>query len=176
MPAIVLLTGAPGTGKSTLADVAADALGAAVFGWDWVMASMTGLEDVQATFRAMDRERYRSVGWSIMWNLTVAQLRSGRSAVLDGVAREAEIARMREVAAEHDVDSFLVWTECSDAGIHRSRVEGRVRAIPGWHELAWSHVDALRASLEPPDEADLHLDAAEPLDANAARLRSLLAR
>jgi predicted kinase len=149
-------------------------LAAPVLAWDWVMAGMTSFERLQVSFGLMDREHYRQVGWSILWNLSIAQLRSGRSVVLDGVARESELDRLHDVAAEHDARAVVVWTECSDRDVHRSRVVGRVRAIPGWHELDWEHVDALRSSLVPPSRADLRLDAVEPLETNVDRLRALL--
>lgn len=172
---MVLLTGAPGSGKSTLADRAASTLSASVLAWDWVMGSLTPFEDVQTVFRHMDRERYRAVGWSVIWHLAIAQLRSGRSVVLDGVARDNEVRRLREIAAEFDARSHVVWTLCSDRDVHRSRIEGRVRGIPGWHELDWAHVDTLRESLVEPADIDLRLDAVQPLDLNAKRLNALVA-
>jgi predicted kinase len=174
MTSMVLFTGAPGSGKSTLADSAASALTASVLAWDWVMGSLTPFDDVQAVFRQMDREQYRAVGWSVIWNLSVAQLRSGRSVVLDGVARGAEIARFREIAEETGARSIVVWTMCSDRDVHRSRIEGRVRSIPGWHELNWSHVDTLRSSLAEPPDIDLRLDAVDPIDLNVSRLLARL--
>lgn len=176
MPAMVLITGAPGTGKSTLAEVAAGALSASVLAWDWVMAGFTPFEEVQTTFRQMDRDSYRAVGWSILWNLAIAQLRSGRSAVLDGVARETEVERFRAIAAQHAVPSYVVWTHCSDRDAHRSRIEGRVRGIPGWHELEWTHVEAVRDSLREPDDVDLRFDAVARLVENEQHLRRALAR
>jgi predicted kinase len=172
---MVLLTGPPGSGKSTLADSAASALSAAVLGWDWVMASLTPFDDVQTVFRHMDRERYRSVGWEVMWNLAVAQLRSRRSVVLDGVARDGEIGRCREIAVDNGARSLVIWTTCSDPELHRSRVEGRVRRIPGWHELDWSHVDQLRQTLVEPTDVDLRLDAVQPFEMNRDQLLAALA-
>src|SRR3954466_13704643 len=114
MTSMVLLTGAPGSGKSTLAESASSALSACVLAWDWVMGSLTPFDDVQAVFRQMDRERYRAVGWSVIWNLSIAQLRSGRSVVVDGLARDVEVRRFREIAAELGARSLVVWTLCSD--------------------------------------------------------------
>jgi len=31
------------------------------------------------------------------------------------------------------------------AALLRARVEGRVRGIPGWHEVGWDHVQFMRA-------------------------------
>jgi predicted kinase len=175
MTTMVLFTGAPGTGKSTMAEAAATALSASVLAWDWAMAGLTSFDDVQATFGQMDRARYRSVGWSIIWSLTTAQLRGGRSVVLDGVARDGEIDRFRQLADDFDVPSLVIWTHCSDRDVHRARVEHRVRDIPGWHELEWTHVESVRSTLGEPDDVDLRIDAVAPLAENETLLLRALA-
>ena len=174
MASLVLLTGAPGTGKSTLASAAGAHLGAAVLGWDWVMASMTRFAELQATFRGMQPEPYIDIGWSIMWNLATAQLRDGRSAVLDGLARPAQVTRTRELAADEGATCIVVATVCSDVGLHRARIEGRTRAIPGWHELTWEHVEEILTTWVDPEGVDLRLDAADDLAGNVRSLHAAL--
>lgn len=138
-PTVVLLTGPPGTGKSSLAERAAVPLGAPVLGWDWTMAGLTSFESIQSVLRQMTHLDYRQVGWSILWNLATAQLRNGRSVVLDSVASDIEVTRTRELSTAAGVRSVVVATSCSDLVVHRSRVAGRLRRIPGWHELACWH-------------------------------------
>jgi hypothetical protein len=53
-------------------------------------------------------------------------------------------------------------TECSDRQLHRSRVDGRERGIPGWYELDWSQVERSRASWDPDISVDVRIDTAEP--------------
>jgi predicted kinase len=122
----------------------------------------------------MDPPGHRSVGWSILRSLARAQLRRGDPAVLDGVARAPEIAQCRELVDEEGVRFLVVVTECDDADVHRSRVEGRQRSIPDWYELDWADVQRARDEWAPIGGIDLVLDATKPLDANLDRLHALL--
>jgi hypothetical protein len=67
-----------------------------------------------------------------------------------------------------------VVTHCRDRELHRRRVEGRVRGIPGWDELDWDHVGGVLDRWEPPIDADLRLDAVDPLEANFKLLTDLV--
>jgi predicted kinase len=174
-PTLLLLTGPPGTGKSSLAGHAAGVLGAPVLGWDWAMAAMTGFDTIQAALRDLPHVEHRRVGWSILGNLAAAQLVRGCSAVLDGVARDAEVEGTRALAQQMGAKCLVVVTSCSDRAVHRQRIEGRSRGIPGWHELDWDHVSGVLERWEPPADADLYLDAVAPLVTNAEQLVLLLA-
>ena len=174
-PTLLLVAGPPGTGKSTLAEAAADRLGgAAMLAWDWVMAGLTPFDAIQDALRGLDHPTYARVGWSMLRNLAVAQLRQGRSAVLDGAARAPEIDATRQLAADEGVVGRVVVTRCRDTDLHRSRVEGRSRNIPGWHELDWDHVAGFLGRWHEPAGADLYLDATDPLADNVTRLVELL--
>jgi predicted kinase len=174
MATLLLLTGLPATGKSTLAGRAADALGAAVLGHDWAMAGLRPYGELQSVLDAMAWGEARGVGWSVLWSVARAQLRDGRSVVLDGVARDPEVAGTRSLAAEEGVRCLVVLTSCDDPDVHRGRVEGRRRAIPHWYELTWKQVATSRAGWVPPADVDLVLGAERPLDQNVERLLELL--
>jgi hypothetical protein len=172
----VLVTGLPGTGKSTVADVAAAELGAPVLAHDWAMSGLRPYPELQEALDAMGLRGHRGVGWSIVHALARSQLRRGQPVVLDGVARAPEVAGCRTVALEEGAPSFVVMTQCSDPQLHRSRIEGRQRGIPGWYELDWDHVARARAEWEALDDVDLVLDAAATADQNAMSLRAALSR
>jgi hypothetical protein len=118
------------------------------------------------------------------WNPLGAEQWDGRSwarwpersssIVLDGVARQPEVVRCRQLAEEEGASFFVVMTTCSDGDLHRSRIEGRQRGIPDWYELDWPHVESVMASWEPLEGADLVLDASDPLAANIASLTTAL--
>lgn len=153
VPTLALFTGPPCSGKSTLAEAAATRLGAAVLAWDWAMAALTWCGPVQDAIESLDRPTRRQVGWA---NLAEAQLRHGRSVILDGVARDDHVATIRDVARRHDARSIVVLTSCQDRDRLRARTNRRQRAIPGWHELTWDHVGSF--SWQPPHDVDHTID------------------
>lgn len=173
-PLLMMVTGLQGTGKSTLAEEGATVLGALVLAHDWAMSGLRAYPPLEEALDLMGPSARRDVGWSILCALARAQLRHGRSVVLDGMAGETDVARCRAVAGDEGVRFALVLTECADPGVHRSRIEGRQRGIPDWYEVDWDHVLRSRARWVPPSGADLVLAATEPLDVNRARLSDLL--
>lgn len=175
-PLLVIVTGLPGTGKSTVAGEAGSLLGAPVLGHDWAMSGLRPYAAVQEALESMDPPGHRAVGWSILCALARAQLRRASSVVLDGVARVRDIERCRQAADEEGGQLVVILTECADLEVHRSRVEGRDRAIPDWYELDWDHVQLSRAGWEAPDRVDLRLQATDTLQRNTQSLASLLRR
>jgi len=142
---LVLVTGLPGTGKSTVAAVAADVLGTAVIAHDWPMSGLrpyraiqAALDDMEWGHRLVGWSAGRLVGWSVLAALARAQLVENRSVVLDGVARAAQREQCGAVARDVGATFVVITTECSDRAAHRSRIVGRQRLIPGWYELRWA--------------------------------------
>ncbi len=171
---LLLVTGLPGCGKTTIAESVAADLNASVIGHDWVMAGLRVHPTVWNEIEELDRVAHRSVGWTIMWNLGLAQLRMGRSIILDGVARAPEISRTRAIAQEVGARSLVALCSAPTVDIHRERIVGRVRNIPEWPELIWEDVENSRHTWEAPNDVDLVLDPDQPLATSSASLRSLL--
>jgi predicted kinase len=169
---LLLVTGLPGSGKTGIAEALADDLHASVVGHDWVMAALRAQTEVWKAMQTLDRVAFRTVGWSIMWNVAAAQLRAGRSVILDGVARQPEVVKSRDVAKACDASFFVVLCTIDDSDLHRQRIAERVRGIPGWPELTWEEVQRSRAGWQAPDDADLVLSALDSFEANLELLRS----
>jgi len=144
-----------------------------VFSFDWVMGALTPFDGVQAAIQP-NRETFRAVGYSLLTNLAEKQLRNEQPAIIDCVTRMPVFERWQQLAQQYKSDLRVIECIVSDEAIHRSRIEGRVRAIPGWRELKWEYVAQARAEFEPLDTKKLVLDAVEPFTDNLARVREYL--
>ena len=141
--------------------------------FDWVMSGLRALPEVWAQVEE-PRERQRRVGWNLLGRVAEQQLRRGRSVVLDLVAREEPRREWEALARRYAARFGVVECICSDQEVHRSRVEGRDRGIPGWYELDWEHVLAGRRGYRPLDGPKLTVDAVQPVDENLDRARRWL--
>lgn len=171
---LVLVTGLPGSGKSTIAEQVATLIGASVLGHDWAMSGLRPYDELWKAMDSMDPPGQGAVGWSIRRALARAQVRRGVPVVLDGVARPDEVERCRQIAEEEGCKFVVVLAECADLKLHRERIQHRVRSIPGWYELTWDDVERTRTTWSPPDQIDLTLQATESVEHNGALLARLL--
>ncbi len=173
-PWLIVITGWTGAGKSSLADRLGAELNATVVSFDWLMS---GLRAAPVVWEAVELpvERQRRVGWNLLSRVAEQQLRRGASCVLDLVAREEPRAEWEALAAQYDARFAVIECVCSDLGVHRSRVEGRSRNIPGWYELEWEHVVLGRERYIPLAEPKLVVDAVTPFETNLATVRERLA-
>lgn len=159
LPALVLVGGAPATGKSTLAGLLAADLRLPLLSKDLVKEAMLG------TLGTSDLARSRELGaaaYAVLYAVVSRVLEAGSGAVVDSnFARGLAEAELRPLAAR--ASTVLVHCQTSSAEIVRRYVE---RAARG--ERHPGHLDA--AAL--PDLLR-HLDAGvyEPLDLQVPTLR-----
>ena len=119
----------------------------------------------------LDHHEFRTVGWTVMWNIASQELSRGRSIVLDGVARDPEVAGTRAVAAQQGVGSVVVLCHLEDMDVHRARILGRARGIPNWPELTWEDVERTRRNWTSPVDVDVAVDTSDPADRGADQVR-----
>jgi hypothetical protein len=98
-----------------------------------------------------------------------------QSAVVDDVVSDGQFVMWRETTDQFRARLYLIECICSDEAVHRSRIEGRVRGIPGWHEVRWDDVERMRAETPPPTAARLTVDAIEPVEDNFRRVLEYIA-
>ncbi len=134
---LVVLAGLPGSGKSAVADAVGHALGATVVSVDPVEAAMwrAGVARDQPTGLA---------AYVVAEAVAEHQLALGRPVVVDAVN--------------------AVAVTCPDRSVHRARLEGRRRDLPGFPEPTWADVVRLEDDLAPWTDPRLELDSTRPLD------------
>ena len=167
-PILVIFTGVPGTGKTILAEHAAQ----------WLHAPLFNKDELEATLWRSRIGRDANSGWAsyeLLTTLARGQLRRRQSAILDSVATLERIrSPWRALAAEFAIPLRIVQTICSDDATHRARLHVRQRGIPGWPELTWDEAVRVAETFEPWTDTRLILDAVEPLGSNLDTLRTYL--
>jgi hypothetical protein len=99
--------------------------------------------------------------------LAERQLLLGQSIILDSVASRQSIRdTWLQLAEQYGADCRVIECICSDGSLHRSRLKGRKRNIPGWHELEWSEVERVKQYYIPWEGERLVLDMAYSYNEN----------
>lgn len=168
-PLLVLVSGSPGTGKSTMAELIATECTGAIASFDWVMSALRSDSDTWAAVET-PVERQRRTGWTLLARVAEQQLRIAATCVVDVVAHETYRRELAELAAQHGSHLAVVECVCSDESLHERRVSGRRRDIPGWYELDWASVQRSRARYVPLDDPKIVVDAVDDLAVNLERV------
>ncbi|BCL40106.1 AAA family ATPase [Nostoc sp. MS1] len=163
---LILFFGIPGTGKSTLSEEIARTLHIPVFSLDWILGAM-----LLSQLRVQQEGFYIKTAEALLTMLIQRQLMLGQSAILDTPANTvAQRKHWQDLAQSYNAAFYGIETICSHMELHRRRVEGRKRGIPGWHDTVnWSHVEQMRLKSEAwsADEGEhLTIDAVHPLNEN----------
>lgn len=166
---LIVFSGLPGTGKSTLAEAIARDFGIPVFAKDWLEATLVRTE----LKPAKEEKSLGFAGYELLTILAQRQLMLGQSVILDSVAASSTIrSAWRQLAAKYEADWCVIECICSDESLHRSRLKDRRRHIPGWHELEWSEIERVKQYYLPWEEERLVLDMADPFRENFSKAKS----
>jgi predicted kinase len=166
---MILFSGLPGTGKSSLAESIGRQLGIPVFAKDWLEASLisSGLGSND------DLQRLGFAGYELLTVLAERQLMLNQSVILDSVASTQTIrTKWFQLAEQYAAERLVIECICSDERIHRTRLKDRRRNIPGWHELEWADIEKVKQYYPPWEEEHLVLDMVNPLNENISKARS----
>ena len=165
---MIIFSGLPGTGKSTLAETLARDFAIPVFAKDWLEATLlrSGLKP------ASTGKSLGFAGYELLTTLAERQLMLGQSVILDSVAASQSIRRTwRQLSDQYEAQWRVIECICSDETLHRSRLVARKRDIPGWHELEWSEVERVKQYYSPWEEERLVLDMTDSMNENLLKAK-----
>jgi adenylate kinase family enzyme len=168
---VIVFGGVPGSGKSTLADALGADLGIHVASLDWILGAFT-------QYGAFNLANAAGFSYELVLREGLRELLAGRSVILDGIARQMPIEaqdqvldRWRSLAAVRKASFYAIDCVCSDENLHRSRMAGRRRGIPGWKQTVdWKHVVENRHNQCPWDFHHLLVDSVDSADVNVKRV------
>jgi predicted kinase len=165
---LVVFSGLPGSGKSTLAEAVGAELGIPVFATDWLLGALT-------PFGGRHFRDQFGIAEELLTTLAFRQLTAGQSAILDHPTEEVTTRnRWRSLAG---AGFRAVHVHCSDPDVHRARVEGRSRGIPGWHEAGdWANIRRRQDTFPEWQGEALVVDTIRPLDQTIAEVLDHIAR
>jgi len=163
-PTVLVITGLPGTGKSTLAESIAKLVGVPAFSGDWLLGAIAPSD----VLNGVERPVVRGIYERLLSSLLTRQLMLGQSAVLDCIATDDFIEGWSAIADQYGARLVTVECVCSDETLHRSRIDGRRRNIPGWHEIDWTHVEYMKSEIQPLQVPHLRIDAIVRADINVS--------
>ncbi len=160
---LIIFSGLPGTGKSTLAETIGRTLCIPVFAKDWLEAAL-----LQSGLKPVTKDKsLGSTGYELLTILAERQLMLGQSAILDSVAGTQTIRNTwYQLSEAYEAEWRAIECICSDEFLHRARLKNRKRNIRGWHELEWSEVERVKTYYLPWEGEHLVLDMVQPFEEN----------
>lgn len=162
MTQLIVFSGLPGAGKSTVAEALARHMHLAVVSIDPIEAAMwqSGIAHNQTGIAA----------YEVAAAVAAEQLRLGQSVIADAVNPVAAARGIwRQLADKHGASLKIIEVTCSDEQLHHRRIEDRQRNITGMPEVTWERVQERRREYEPWREERLVLDSTQPLEALVAQ-------
>ncbi|MEE6167136.1 MULTISPECIES: AAA family ATPase [unclassified Mycolicibacterium] len=159
-PVLVVLSGLPGVGKTTVARRVSSAVGAVHVRLDTIEAALTasGVVDRAGGWAAVPDAGYR-----VAYAVTADFLTAGRDVVADSVNPLA-VTRQAWADTARAAEALLIEVEviCSDRELHRRRVESRSSDIAGLTVPTWQQVEA--RAYEPWNRQVLRVDTAAGIE------------
>jgi predicted kinase len=166
---LIVFSGVPGAGKTTLADAVARKLRIPAFSGDWLLGALS-------PFGGYHLNNLAGIADELLTTVAFRQLQLDQSVILDSPAENISTRdRWRSLAESQGARLRVIVCVCSDASIHRSRAEGRRRQIPGWHDPAeWANIERRLLSFQRWEGEALTVDSVCSLEQNLAAVLDYL--
>jgi predicted kinase len=159
-PGLIVVSGLPGSGKSTIAEQVATRL----------RITLLSVDPIESAIIKAGVARSFETGlaaYLVAETLAGEQLKLGNSVIVDAVNAEEEGKDIwRGLADRWKLDLIILDVFVSDQELHRERLKSRVRGLQGFSEITWDTVEARQKSFTAWKEPTLRLDSSKDLAGN----------
>ena len=154
---LVIVSGLPGSGKSSLAEAIATQLKLPLFSVDPIESSILK-SGIARTFET------GLAAYLVVEALAAEQLKIGLSVVIDAVSPVRAAREMWQRLSERYQARLLIIECVVEPELHQKRIESRVRNLHGIPEVTWDDVQAAREGYVPWEVKRLIVDTANHID------------
>jgi len=170
MAKLVVFSGLPGSGKSTLSKMYADKNNA-------VWLSVDPIEGVLKLNGITDGQKLGVLSYNICKTIAEENLTLNNTVVIDAVNPIEEArAIWRNIAKHHSIDLKIIECVVNDEVIHQKRIESRVRSIPGYSEITWERVLERKNEYTPWEDERLVVPTDKSVEESFAEVEEYLTR
>lgn len=159
-PLLIITSGLPGSGKSTVAEGVAKKLKLPIFSVDPIESSI---------IKAGIGKSFKTglAAYLVAETLADEQLKLGNSVIIDAVNAEEEGRDVwRGLAKKHGLSLIIIDVFVSDQALHKKRLEARVRNLHGFSEITWERVLERQKAFTLWKEPAVRPDSSDDLQAN----------
>jgi predicted kinase len=157
-PTLILFSGMPGSGKTTLARMVARKMGIPAFAKDRMQRVLRDHNLAEAS---------SGDGYFIILDMADEQLSLGLSVILDATFPLDHFRMVAsETAARHRARFCAFYCYCSDDRVWRERMNQRVQYVPGWKPVGWGDVLRMREYYQPWNDNAMFVDSLQSPDEN----------
>ena len=166
---LIIFSGLPGSGKSTLSEAVAKKMSLPIFSVDPIESSIIRSGIVKSFETGL-------AAYLVSEMLATEHLKLGTSVIIDAVNSVKEPREMwRNLSKKNNAELIII--ECVlNHIIHKKRIESRVRNIHGIQEVTWVDVENCRREYFPWNEERLVVDSGISVEVNLGKVLEYISR